>query len=258
MSRPGPKTRIVSAILIVPALAAAAAFTTRLQDSTIRAWDRYILQFEKVNPVDRPLLDGNDQPSLIDLNPEGNGEHEDVPAGYIHHWIGVMRLPGVSVSRIEAVIEDYAHWKEIYAPDVKLAAGKPVAVEGGRGYDFRLVTEQIDGLLHFAFDAHFNVRFRRVGDFTLVDSKSYLIRESDSGHAPYTDLLPEGHDHGILWRLNTYWRLRQLGNAAYVECQVISLSRKPFLGTRDHIKGRARESLESTLRHTRDWALNPR
>jgi hypothetical protein len=251
MFRLGPRIEIAVAILLTPAAGPAAAFTTRLQNDTVRAWDQYIARFEQSNPVEQPLRPGGYQPLLTDLNPEGG---EDVPSGYIHHWMGVMRLSGVAPARIEAVIEDYPHWPQIYAPEVKLATATPIPVEGGRGYDLRLVSEQVDGLLHFAFDAHFHVRFRREGVWTLVDSRSYLIRESNSGHAPYTDLLPEGNDHGIAWRLNTYWRLREVDGGAYAECQVISLSRKPLFGTQGHIKTRARESLEATMIHTRSRA----
>jgi len=256
MFRRGPRTSAALALLMVPGIAFPAAFTTKIQPGTILGWDRYIQRFEQSDAADRPLLAGTDPPVLSDVNPEGRGAGgEDLPNGYIHHWRGVMRLPGVSAPRIESVIGDYAHWKEIYAPDVRFAEASPRQVAAGRGYDLRMVTEQVDGLLHFAFDAHFHVLFRRVGEWAVVDSRSYQIRESNSGHAPYTDLLPEGNDHGILWRLNTYWRIRDLDGAAYAECQVISLSRKPLFGTQAHIKARARESLESTMRHTRDRAM---
>lgn len=256
MFRLGPRTEIAFALLFTPAAIAAASFTTRLQGNTIRAWDKYIERFEQANFADQPLLPGGYQPALADLNPDGNGvSGEDVPGGYIHHWRGVLRLEGVPASRVVEVIEDYPDWERIYAPDVKLAAAKRMTVPDGRGYDLQLVSEQTDGLLHFAFDTHFHVRFRRVGDWTLVDSHSYQIRESNSGHAPYTDLLPEGNDHGIAWRLNTYWRIRDIDGAAYAECHVISLSRKPLLGTTGHVKARARESVESTMRHTRDWVV---
>jgi hypothetical protein len=119
-----------------------------------------------------------------------------------------------------------------------------------------MISEQVDGLLHFAFDMHFRVQFSQAGGFQLVKSRSYLIRESDSGHAPYTDLLPEGEDHGILWRLNTYWRLKNVGTSTYAECQVISLSRKPIFGSTSHVKTRARNSLKSTLTQTSKAALS--
>ena len=97
--------------------------------------------------------------------------------------------------------------------------------------------------------------FHAADDDALIDSRSYSIRESGKGHAPYTDLLPEGKDHGILWRLNSYWRLRQIGSSVYAECQVISLSRKPLPGTHGLVKRRAKGSLAATLRQTRNRAL---
>jgi hypothetical protein len=251
MFRLGRRTDAILALLLVSATASAAAFTTKLQSDTVRAWDRYIARFEAANPANAPLRPGGFEPSLTDLNPDGRGAGEEVPGGYIHHWIGAMRLPGISAARVVAVLEDYPHWREIYSPEVKLAEALSTA---GHSYDLRLVSEQIDGLLHFAFDAHFHVRFRTEGPWTLIDSHSYQIRESNSGHAPYTDLLPEGNDHGIAWRVNNYWRIRDLNGVAYAECQVITLSRKPLFGTTPHIKARARESLQSTMTHTRDRA----
>ena len=58
-----------------------------------------------------------------------------------------------------------------------------------------------------------------------VTSRSTLVRETDSGKPDYRDLLPEGEDHGIIWKINTYWRLRQEGPDVYAECEMISLSR---------------------------------
>lgn len=251
MFRLGPRTDFAIAILLAPGLGSAAAFTTHIQNETVRAWDGYIARFERADFAGEPLRSGGFEPALADLEPDGG----DVPGGYIHHWIGVMSLRGVTAARIEAVLEDYPDWRQIYAPEVKLAAASPIPADSGRVYDLRLVSEQVDGLLHFAFDARFRVRFRRLGFWTLIDSRSVQIRESNSGHAPYSDLLPEGNDHGIAWRVNTYWRLREMNGAAYAECQVITLSRKPLFGTTAHIKARARESLEATMTHTRDRAI---
>jgi hypothetical protein len=91
------------------------------------------------------------------------------------------------------------------------------------------------------------------GSDATVESRSYSIRESKSAKPPFADLMPEGNDHGILWRLNAYWRLRQMGKDVYAECEVISLSRKPLIGTHGLVKSRARDSLAATLRQTRYW-----
>lgn len=223
--------------------AKAAVITTTLQPQTVAAWDRYISAFE--HAASRPLLDvKGDKPALMDLNV--NGEIAD---GYIHHWIGAELIPNATVARVERVLEDYDHYTQVYAPDLKLAAARKT---GPRTYDVRLITERIEPInLHFAFDMHSRVDFRRVEKDALVESRSYQIRESNSSHAPYTDLLPEGNDHGILWRLNSYWRLRQAGTAVYAECQAISLSRRPLFGTLGQVKNRAKDSLSFTLRQTK-------
>jgi len=158
----------------------------------------------------------------------------------------------VKVAAVEGVLESYDRYSRIYAPDLKLAEAKKT---DPRNYDVRLITERIEGLgLHFAFDMHSRVEYKHAGEDTLIESRSYLIRESNSGHAPYTDLMPEGSDHGILWRLNSYWRLRQVGSDVYAECQAISLSRRPLFGTFGQVKNRARDSLGFTLKQTRKEA----
>src|SRR5580658_7724351 len=227
--------------LICSRLMSGAVITTTLQPQTVAAWDKYVAAFEGA-PARALLQVSGSKPTLIDLNVNG-----EVPDGFIHHWIGAELIPNATVKGVERVLEDYDHYTQIYSPDLKLASAKKT---GPRSYEVRLITERVEGLLHFAFDMHSRVDFRRVAGDSLIESRSYLIRESDSGHAPYTDLMPEGSDHGILWRLNSYWRLRQAGTSVYAECQAISLSRRPLFGTFTQVKNRARESLGFTLKKT--------
>jgi hypothetical protein len=246
--------KVCAAVLLcAPLTALCAVFTTRLQPGAVAAWDRYVERAE-LRQASRSILQVSAQSAvLIDLNPGGDNSGEDIPNGYIHHWIGAIRIPGTTVAALESALEDYDHYALIYAPDLKFASTSKFATDAGqRSYDVRLVTEQVQGILHFAFDVRSRVQFKRAGGDSLVESRSYLVRESNSAKAPYTDLLPEGHDHGILWRLNSYWRLRQLGTSVYAECQVISLSRKPLPGMHELIKNRAKDSLSATLQKTRN------
>jgi putative flippase GtrA len=226
--------------------AKAAVITTTLQPQTVEAWNRYIATFEagSIAPMLNPK---GDKPALVDVRPNG-----EVPDGYIHHWIGAELIPNCTVAAVERVLEDYEHYPQIYSPELKRASATKI---GPRNYDVRLITERTEGLLHFAFDMHSKVVYRKQGGDSLIESRSYLIRESDSGHAPYTDLMPEGSDHGILWRLNSYWRLRQTGASVYAECQAISLSRRPLFGMLGQVKSRARESLAFTLKKTAQATL---
>ncbi len=235
-------------VLLFSHFANGAVITTTLQPQTVAAWDRYITAFD-VGMI-RPILTvKGEKPVLMDLNING-----EVADGYIHHWIGAELIPNATVAAVEHVLEDYEHYTRTYAPDLKLAEAKKT---GPHSYDVRLITERIEGLgLHFAFDMHSRVEYRREQTDSLVESRSYLIRESNSGHAPYKDLMPEGNDHGILWRLNSYWRLRQVGPSVYAECQAISLSRRPLFGTLGQVKNRAKDSLGFTLRQTRKAATS--
>jgi len=234
--------------------------TTRLQESTVAAWNTYIERAElAIAAPDRPPLAlRGEAPALVDVNPNGENAGEDVPSGYIHNWIGAVRVRNATIASVRAVLEDYADYPRTYAPRLKQASASRVAdTAAGRIYDVTLVSEQVENFgIHFAFNIRSRVKFRTVENEARVESRSYAIRESDSGKAPYLDLLPEGNDHGIVWRLNSYWRLRQTGDAVYAECQVISLSRKPLFGMRDQIKNRARNSLQATLVETRNRALH--
>ena len=220
-----------------------AVITTTLQPQTAAAWDKYIAAFERT-PARPELQIKVDKPVLVDLNVNG-----EVPDGFIHHWIGAELIPNATVATVERVLADYDRYSHFYSPDLRLAEAKKT---GPHSYDVRLITERVEGLLHFAFEMHSRVEFRHAAGDTLIESRSYLIRESNSGHAPYTDLMPEGSDHGILWRLNSYWRLRQEGTSVYAECQAISLSRRPLFGTFGQVKSRAKESLSFTLRKTKE------
>jgi len=232
---------------LIPAHPAKAAMiTTTLQPRTVAAWDRYVAEFERA-PAHPPLQTSGGNPVLVDLNENG-----EVPNGFIHHWIGVEIIPNTTVSAVEAVLRDYPRYPQIYSPDLKSAEAKKI---GPRSYDVRLVMERAEGFLHFAFELHSRVEYKRADGDLLIASRSYSIRESDSGRVPYTDLMPEGTDHGILWRLNSYWRLRQVGMSVYAECQVISLSRRPLFGTFGQVKSRAKDSLASTLLETRARAI---
>ena len=139
----------------------AAVFTTKLQPGTVAAWNDYVGHFEGESPEGRPMMDAG-QMLPVDLNPTGG----NVPDGYIHHWIGGILIPNVSVAQVCRVLGDYGRWQQIYSPDVRFASATRMAQDT---YDLRMISEQADGLLHFAFDMHFRVQFRQVGDFQLAE-----------------------------------------------------------------------------------------
>ena len=41
------------------------------------------------------------------------------PGGMIHHWVGVVFIPGAKLEDVLAVLEDYDHQSTYYSPDVE-------------------------------------------------------------------------------------------------------------------------------------------
>src|SRR5207237_460362 len=56
---------------------------------------------------------------LEQLHTLDDGHKISVPNGIIHHWIGIAFLPGATLAQTKSVLQDYAHEKDIYFPDVR-------------------------------------------------------------------------------------------------------------------------------------------
>ena len=86
-------------------------------------------------------------------------------------------------------------------------------------------------------------------------SHSTRIAELENPGEPDESEMPPGHDHGFLWRLNSYWRFEQRDNGVYVECEAISLTRIVPVGfgwlVNPIVRTLPRDSLANTLRSMR-------
>jgi len=110
-----------------------------LKQETVEAFDRYIRATDaRIDAELRPggpflWVDSLPQPRrqrLYDLLQRGQveirqekteeeGKPIEVPDGLIHHWTGVAFVPGVSLERALALLQDYEnHWRT-YKPDVR-------------------------------------------------------------------------------------------------------------------------------------------
>ena len=58
------------------------------------------------------------------------GRSVDIPDGLVHHWIGVVFAPGVSIEQAVALLQDYDRHADIYKPNV--ARSKLVSRDGDR------------------------------------------------------------------------------------------------------------------------------
>ena len=174
------------------------------------------------------------------------------PGGMIHHWTGLVFIPGAKLDEVQSVLEDYDKHSVYFAPDVERSR-----IESRSGDHFQVF-----------------LRFRRHKVITVVlntehavdyfndapgkaHSRSSAVRIAEvenAGKSDEREKTPED-DGGFLWRMETWWRMQEGDGGVYVQSEVASLTRdiptglgwmiKPF------ITSIPRETLKFTLEATR-------
>ena len=151
-----------------------------------------------------------------------HGSPVTVPGGIIHHWIGTAFVPGATLARTLAFMEDYDHKVEYFKPDI--VQSKILKHDGDdffvllRFYQKKIVTTVIDT----DQEIHYHVVDK---NHAWSRSHATRVQEVENAGKPDERLRPEGHDRGFVWKLNTFWRFEEKDGGTYLECQAISLSR---------------------------------
>ena len=145
-----------------------------------------------------------------------------VEGGMIHDWRAATLVPGASVAQALAVLQDYANYKRIYAPEV--SDSKLLSHQGNtyRAY-LRLIKKKI---LTVILDSEYEVEYRPLGNGRETPNRwAILSRSTRFAEVSNGQELPPGTGHGFLWRLNSYWLIEPREGGVYLECRSISLSR---------------------------------
>jgi hypothetical protein len=176
----------------------------------------------------------------------------DVPDGLIHHWVGLVFVPGASLDQAVTLLQDYDRHADVYRPAV--ARSRLIARNGD---DFRLflrfsMMKGITVVLNSEHEAHF-VRAGRDRAYSRIYSTR--IAEVADADTPREREEPVGRDGGYLWRLNSYWRFLERDGGTYVQCESISLTRGVPFGfgwlVGPFVTSIPKESLAFTLETTR-------
>jgi hypothetical protein len=263
---------IFAACLALPAPANAAD----LQPQTARAYERYIelttshvdselaqqapyLWVEHLPGAQRAADEEqlrNGQLVIERLETLDSGKRIATPGGIIHHWIGTVFVPGATLTQTLSFMQDYDHKVEYFKPDI--VRSKILRHQGDdyfvllRFYKKKIITTVIDT----DQEVHYHVV-----DSTHAYSRSRTTRVQEVENAGKSDekLDAEGHDHGFMWRMNTYWRFEEKDGGTYVECQAISLTRDIPAGlgwmVGSFVTSVPRESLTFTLTAARSALL---
>jgi hypothetical protein len=229
-------------ISILAILASQALFAASLRPETNNAFDKYAQLTER--RMERELKEGHflvlGNSSRTNMVVQDHKRDDvKVPDGQIHHWLGGVFLPGVTLAQVTAIKQDYEHYKDIYKPDVM---DSKLIKRDGNTFDLylKIYKKQV---LTVIYDTYYTVHYSSPDPKKLyVRSYATKINEVDK---------PAGEDRGFLWRLNAYWRLQEADGGVYAECEAISLSRDTpavlsFL-VGSFIKKFPAESMRSTL-----------
>ena len=239
--------RLATLILLGAIACSTTATAAELKQKTTTAFDRYVaatearfanelrpdgpfLYIDAMNPdVRRQAYDQlkNGEILVQKLETKAPGVSSDVPDGMVHHWVGLIFIPGATLAKTLPIVKDYDRRAELYKPDV--SASRTLAHNGD---DFKMFLR-----LHqkkfttVDFNTTYDVHWGSV-DSTKVYSNSISTRiaEVKDPDKPDGEELPVGTGHGYLWRLNTYWRFEEKDGGVYLQCEALSLTRDMPIG----------------------------
>jgi hypothetical protein len=176
----------------------------------------------------------------------------EIPGGLIHDWVGMVLIPKVTVAQVLSLIQDYNHSTRYYSPDVMQSR-----LVSHKGDDFRVFMRlQKKKFVTVVLDTEYTVHYdRRDAAHQFSFSRSTRVSEIADPGTPTERALAAGHDHGFMWRLNSYWAFEQVEDGVLVECEAISLTRDIPTGLAwmiaPFVNSIPRESLQFTLDATR-------
>lgn len=200
---------------------------------TLDAWTDHVAAVERTLSAQE-----NDAPL-----PEPRGSSARVDGGTIHDWRGSTVIRNTTVA---AIVEGLTN-PGTPPPQEDVVESRVLRRDGHALLVYLKLVRKV--IITATYDTEHDVRFS-VRSPTFATSRSVATRIVETG----------GEDRGFLWRLNSYWRYRQVGNDVQVDVLSLSLSRdlptllKPI--ARPIISRIGRESMLRTLDAVRRFGEN--
>jgi hypothetical protein len=241
-------TIVFSAILLAGSVSLAQSAPSgdpapaKLHAETVAAFDRYMHLTEERNEAERKrgsallwidsLAEAQRSDAYADLK-RGEIEIHQLtsldkgnpivcPGGMIHHWVGVVFIPGAKLDDVLGVLEDYDHQSTIYSPDVERSK-----MESHDGDHFRVFLRfRRHKVITVVLDTEHDIRyFHDAPGHAHSRSSAVRIAEVENpGKSDEHEKQP-GDDGGYLWRMETWWRMEERDGGVYVQSEAASLTR---------------------------------
>jgi hypothetical protein len=244
----------LAALIALPAAAA------QLSPATLEAFNQYVRQTEERLAASKTFLWADESPDRVRRVRQGQilvapfqaRPETKVQDGLIHDWVGSIFIPGATLDRTLAMVQDYNHHKDVYKPDV--IDSKLLSRQGNDFHIYlRLLKKKV---ITVVLNTEHEVSYSRVDAAKWKSiSRTTKIAEVENAGKPDEREKPAGTGEGFLWRLNSYWRFEERDGGVYVECQALSLTRDVPTGlgwiVEPIIRNLPKDSLQNTLKATR-------
>jgi hypothetical protein len=206
----------------------------KLTKPTLDAWDTYIKLTEtRINEELRKTpvamqFSNSDLKSgqfkwkqLTTENPPG--KEIEIPEGMVHHWVGAILIPGVTLDKLIPWLQNYSQYQDYFTDVERSSLNRPPV---GNTYDIflRLTRSKLGVTAHFNTKHDVVYTRRSATFFTSVSRSSQILQVAKAGSSSESEM-PEGDDDGYLWRLNSYWRFFEREDGVVVECETVALSK---------------------------------
>lgn len=185
-----------------------------------------------------------------------SGKAITCPGGLIHHWEGVIFIPGARVDDALRVLQDYDRHAVFYSPDVERSR-----LESREGDHFRVYLRfRRKKVITVVLNTEHDVTYFRDSQ-SLAHSRSSATRISEVDDPGKPDEREKSHhdDGGYLWGMETWWRFQEKDGGVYVQSEVVSLTRDIPTGLAwmigPFVNSIPRETLTFTLEATRKAVL---
>jgi hypothetical protein len=189
----------------------------------------------------------------MDITDRTPSEMATLDGAMFRHWQGELFVPGAKAQDFLRLMKDFNNYPHIFHGQVVRSTVQSAA---GDHYQITMRTRQEYGIT-VVMDTSFAVDFRSTNAQQGMSlSRSTAVHEIDDAGKKNEHVLDASHDHGFLWRLNTYWTWREENGGLYLRIETLSLSRGIPTGlgwaVGPFVERVPRQSLEFTLRSVSD------
>ena len=241
---------LLAAVVLIPALSdfaqGAEPEPARLRATTLAAFDRYMKLTEARNGEELKrgtnllwidALPAQERAEAYEALKRGEVKMKkletfdgakpiDCPGGIIHHWVGVVFIPGAKLDDVLGMLEDYDKHYIYFGPDVERSKIESKNQTSNHDHFRVFLRFRRHKIITVVLNTEHEIDYFRDGP-ERAHSRSSAVRiaEVENPGKPDEREKPPGDDGGFLWRMETWWRMEERDGGVYVQSEVVSLTR---------------------------------